>query len=76
MGGAIAQSGLSPQAHLFLMIPVSIIGTLLLLGRFDPAPPRTGSHAEEPKFAAPTAGIMALVAVTLAAMAMEGRKTM
>ena len=72
VGGAIAQSGLSPQAHLFLMIPVSIVGTLLLLGQFDPAPARTGSHADEPKFAAPTLGIMALVAVTLAAMAMEG----
>jgi MFS family permease len=72
VGGAIAQSGLTPQAHLFLMIPVSIVGTLLLLGRFDPAPARTGSHSDEPKFAAPTFGIMALVAVTLAAMAMEG----
>lgn len=71
-GGAIAQWGLSPQLHLFLMVPVSIVGTLLILGRFDPAPARTGSHADEPKFAAPTAGIMALVAVTLAAMAMEG----
>jgi MFS family permease len=72
VGGAIAQTGLSPQLHLFAMIPISIIGTLLLLGRFDPAPARTGSHADEPKFAAPTLGIMALVAVTLAAMAMEG----
>jgi len=72
VGGVIAQWGLSPQVHLFAIIPVSIIGTLLLLGRFEPAPARTGSHADEPKFAAPTAGIMALVAVTLSAMAMEG----
>jgi MFS family permease len=73
VGGVIAQWGLSPQVHLFaIIIPVSIIGTLLLLGRFEPAPARTGSHADEPKFAAPTAGIMALVAVTLSAMAMEG----
>ncbi len=71
-GGAIAQFGISPQLHLFAMIPVSIIGTLLILGRFDPAPARTGSHGDEPKFAVPTFGIMALVAVTLAAMAMEG----
>ena len=54
------------------MIPVTLILTALVLGRFDPAPARTGSHADEPKFAAPTFGIMALVAVTLAAMAMEG----
>ncbi len=72
VGGAIAQSGLSPQMHLFLMVPVSLLGTLLILGRFDPAPARASSHTDEPKFAAPTAGIMALVAVTLAAMAMEG----
>lgn len=72
VGGAIAQTGLSPQLHLLLIIPVSVVGTLLLLGRFDPAPARSGSHADEPRFAAPTAGIMALVAVTLAAMAMEG----
>ena len=72
VGGALAQRGISPQVHVFAMIPVTIVLTLLILGRFDPAPARTGSHADEPKFAAPTAGIMALVAVTLAAMAMEG----
>ena len=72
VGGAIAQSGVSPQLHVFGMIPVTIVLTALVMGRFDPAPARTGSHADEPKFAAPTFGIMALVAVTLAAMAMEG----
>lgn len=72
IGGAIAQSGVSPQWHLIGIIAISLIGTLLILGRYEPAPDRTGSHADEPKFAAPTAGIMALVAVTLAAMAMEG----
>ena len=71
-GGAIAQRGISPQIHVFAMIPLIIVLTLLVLGRFDPAPARSGSHADEPKFAAPTLGIMALVAVTLAAMAMEG----
>ena len=36
-------------------------------------PARTGSHdVDAPKFATPNAGILALVAVTLAAMAMEG----
>lgn len=72
VGGAIAQRGISPQVHLFAMIPVIIILVALILGRFDPAPARATSHTDEPKFAAPTAGIMALVAVTLAAMAMEG----
>jgi MFS family permease len=71
-GGLIAQQGISPQVHVFGMIPVTVILTVLILGRFNPAPARTGSHADEPKFAAPTLGIMTLVAVTLAAMAMEG----
>ncbi len=72
MGGLLAQRGISPQLHLLAMIPVVVLLVVLILGRFDPAPARTGSHGDEPKFAAPTAGIMALVAVTLAAMAMEG----
>lgn len=72
VGGAIAQGGISPQVHVFSMIPVTLILTLVVMGRFDPAPARTGSHSDEPKFAIPTLGILALVAVTLAAMAMEG----
>jgi MFS family permease len=72
IGGVIAQRGVSPQLHVFAMIPLVIVLTVLVLGRFNPAPARTGSHADEPRFAAPTFGIMTLVAVTLAAMAMEG----
>ena len=69
----IAQVGLSVQIHLFLMIPLIIVGVALILGRFDPAPHRTGSSAEEPPhFAVPTMAIMMLVAVTLSAMIMEG----
>jgi MFS family permease len=71
-GGAIAQAGLEPHTHLLLIIPVSLIGTLLILGQFDPAPPRAGGHTAAPRFATPNAGILALVAVTLAAMALEG----
>jgi len=45
----------------------------LILGRFDPAPHRTGSSEQKPpRVAAPTMAIMALVAVTLSAMIMEG----
>ena len=69
----IAQSGLSVQIHLFLMVPLVIVGVALILGRFDPAPHRTGSSTEEPPhFAVPTMAIMVLVAVTLSAMIMEG----
>jgi MFS family permease len=69
----VAQSGLSPQIHLLLMVPLVIAGVALILGRFDPAPHRAGTSAEKPpRFAMPTMAIMALVAVTLSAMIMEG----
>ena len=69
----VAQSGLSPQIHLFLMVPLVIVGVALILGRFDPAPHRTGTSQEKPpQFAVPTMAIMVLVAVTLSAMIMEG----
>jgi MFS family permease len=69
----VAQSGLSPQIHLFIMVPLVIVGVALILGRFDPAPHRAGTSDEKPpQFAAPTMAIMALVAVTLSAMIMEG----
>ena len=69
----VAQSRLSPQIHLLLMVPLVIAGVALILGRFDPAPHRTGSSEQKPpRVAAPTMAIMALVAVTLSAMIMEG----
>ena len=37
------------------MIPVVIVGVALMLGRFDPAPHRTGGSTDDTKgFAAPT----------------------
>ena len=47
VSAAIAQTGLSVQVHLLLMIPVVILGVALLLGRFTPAPHRTGGSSEE-----------------------------
>ena len=68
-----AQSGLSPQIQFFLMVPLVIVGVALILGRFDPAPHRTGTSDEKPShFTMPTMAIMVLVAVTLSAMIMEG----
>ena len=72
VGGLVAQRGLSPQLHLLAVIPLVVVLVALVLGRFEPAPARRGGSAEAPRFAAPTGGIMVLVAVTLAAMAMEG----
>src|SRR5271165_2997868 len=67
----IAQSRLLPQIHLLLMVPLVVAGVALLLGRFDPAPHRSGaSDQKPPQVAAPTLAIMALVAVTLSAMIM------
>lgn len=73
IGAGIAQTGLSPQLHLLLMVPVVALGVALVLGRFDPAPHRTGTSTDSTsRFAMPTLAIMVLVAVTLSAMIMEG----
>src|SRR4051812_22263622 len=73
LGGFIAQLGVPAPIHLLLIVPLAIVGVALILGRFDPAPMRTGGSTEStPRFAAPTLGIMVLVAVTLAAMLLEG----
>ena len=73
VGSFIAGAGLEVHYHLMIMVPVIILATLLILGRFEPAPHRTGTSTEEaPRFARPTATIMALVGVCLSAMLMEG----
>ena len=51
------------------MVPLIIMGVALILGRFDPAPHRTGTSDDKPPhFAVPTMAIIVLVAVTLSAM--------
>jgi MFS family permease len=73
VGGFIAQLGVPAPIHLLLIVPLAIAGVALMLGRFDPAPMRTGGSTDAaPRFAAPTLGIMVLVTVTLAAMLLEG----
>jgi MFS family permease len=72
-GTWMAQLGISPQVHLAIIIPISILGIVLLLGHFEPSPARqTVSTGKEPRFARPTAGILVLVGVTLCAMLLEG----
>jgi len=69
----IAQTGLEVHLHLLLMIPVVMLGVALILGRFDPAPHRTGGSTDETRgFAFPTPAVLVLVVVTLSAMIMEG----
>ncbi|MCW5721231.1 MAG: MFS transporter [Devosia sp.] len=73
VGSFIAQTGLEVHLHLLMMIPVVIVATLVVLGRFEPAAHRAGTSTEQtPRFARPTLPIMGLVAVCLSAMLMEG----
>lgn len=73
VGSFVAQTGLAVHYHLMIMIPIVIMATLVVLGRFEPAPHRAGTSTEAaPRFARPTMAIMALVAVCLSAMLMEG----
>lgn len=73
VGSFVAQSGLSPQVHLAIMIPVITIATLVVLGRFQPAEHRAGGNTDAaPRFARPTGPIMILVLVCLPAMILEG----
>ncbi len=73
LGALSARLGISPQWQLALMLPLSLSLTLLLLGGFDAAPARDGGNDEQtPHFAVPTAAIMALVALSLSALVLEG----
>ncbi|WP_417309104.1 MFS transporter [Devosia sp.] len=73
ISAAISATRLDVHWHMFLMVPFVALGVALILGRFNPAPHRTGGAPDMPnRFAMPTSAIMALVAVTLSAMIMEG----
>jgi MFS family permease len=72
-GAGLGQLGLSPQLHLALVVPVSVVGVALFLGDYQPAPKRPGVEEEAvPLIARPTAAILVLVGVTLSAMLLEG----
>jgi MFS family permease len=72
-GATLAHLGISPQLHLALVVPISILGIALFLGQYQPAPKRfEEAGGEKPKFARPTVAILVLVGVTVPAMLMEG----
>lgn len=72
-GAGIAHLGISPQLHLALIVPVSILGVVIFLGSYQPSPKREAVEpGAVPRFARPTPAILVLVAVTLSAMLMEG----
>ena len=72
LGALLSQLGVTPQAHLALVVPVVALGLALILGRFDAAPHRDAASAPPAHFARPTFGVMLLVAVALPAMVLEG----
>jgi MFS family permease len=73
LGALAARLGISPQWQLAAMVPLAAMLVPLLLGRFDPAPPRPGSNeSDTPHMARPTWHIMALVMLSLSALVLEG----
>lgn len=73
LGAFAGQAGLSPALHLLAMLPAVLLGTALILGRFQAAPGRSGgSAAKPPRLALPTWPILVLVLATLSAMLLEG----
>ncbi len=76
LGALMAWLGVSPQLHLAGVVLLCLLGTLLLLGKLEAAPPREADHShattEPARFATPTAAVLVLVVVTLPAMVLEG----
>jgi MFS family permease len=72
----VSHLGVSPQWQLGMTVPLAVLATSLLLGRFEGAPARPSqtSHADgpAPHFALPTAAILVLVASCAGAMLLEG----
>ncbi len=73
VGASMSHWGVSPQVQLALTVPVQLTAILLLLGRFAPAPHREVAARHAPAaFAVPSWGVMALVALALSALLLEG----
>ena len=76
LGALMAYLGVTPLQHLSGVVVLGLLGTALLLGKFEAAPLREADHnhadAEPQRLALPTAAILVLVVVTLPAMVLEG----
>jgi MFS family permease len=73
LGALAARVGIPAWWHLAGVVPLSALLVLLLLGRFEDAPPRSGSSDEAThRFAWPTLAIGALVLFSLSGMVLEG----
>lgn len=76
LGALMAYLGVTPLQHLSGVVALALLGTVLLLGKFEAAPLREADHnhadAEPQRLALPTGAILVLVVVTLPAMVLEG----
>lgn len=73
LGALAARLGISPQVQLIATVPLAAVLTRGLLGGFEPAAERAGGSDEPtPHLARPTAAILALVALSLSALVLEG----
>ena len=73
LGALSAWLGISPQLQLAGMVPLAALLSLALLGGFDAAPARHGNtEPAAPRFAAPSAAVMVLVALSASALVLEG----
>lgn len=73
LGALAARVGIPAWWHLAGVVPLSALLVLLLLGRFEDAPHRSGSSDEAThRFARPTLAIGALVLFSLSGMVLEG----
>ncbi len=72
-GAIMAGLGISPQAHLVLVIALTLIVMWVFLSGFQPAPARASDTSEDtPLFAVPNGPILILVAISASAMLLEG----
>ena len=73
LGALAARTGIGPQVHLVLVVPLAFVLTVLLLGGFEAAPHRKGGPSEPaPHLARPTPAILLLVVLSLSALVLEG----
>jgi MFS family permease len=73
LGALAARLAIPPHWHLAAVVPLTTLLVLLLLGRFDAAPQRSGSSEERAHhFARPTLAVMGLVLFSLSGLVLEG----
>ncbi|HEX4510595.1 MAG TPA: MFS transporter [Burkholderiaceae bacterium] len=73
LGTLAARLEIPPAWHLAAVVPLDLVLVVLLLGRFEAAPQRSGGSAEPAHhFARPTLPIMGLVLFSLAGLVLEG----